>query len=563
MKLKTKIPGIVLLVMLIFIAGNTFTVIKIKQMQINTAKIASDSIPSLNYIGNINTEVSDIPRLVEYYSLENDMSKRVAIETDLNAAITAINNNLKLYEALINQAEERQVYEAFLQAFDTYQRQIPDILGFAKANDNAAALRKIIESNSAWDNANNDLDSLTAIILQEAKITSQDTNHAARSAFFQCIFLSALAIVSGSLLAFSLYSGIAKSLRALQAAAAKLADGDLRSRIPVNSRDELGELAKTFNKMVNDLSAIVREVSTTANNLGANSEELSQVTQQAATASEQVAASINKLAQAALVQTKSVQETGQIIDQLNAAANQVSLNAENVNNSSDNTANAAQTGAAEVENAIVKMEEVKSVTAEISKIVDILSNYSLKIGQIVGVIKGIAAQTNLLALNAAIEAARAGEHGRGFAVVADEVSKLAEQSALSAQQIESLIADIQKETAQAVEMMAREQIEVHAGVVAVNSAGTAFKTIVAEIDNVVEQVRQMFTAMRQMTGGTAQAVNSVKEIGLIAEQNAGSSQEMAAAFEAQSASLISVNEAAGELAKFSQGLMQLIAKFQL
>lgn len=563
MKIKTKLLGSVFVVILIFVASNIFTMVRITQMQQNTLDVNSISIPSLSDIGTINMDISDVPRLLEYYVLETDSSDKASIEQDLNSTLADITAKSKHYETLISNPAERQSYDKFLTEWNTYVSQVPAILAEGKSNNIGGTVQKINASYPVWNTANDALDAVTAVNLKEADLVAQNTMSAAHAALYTSIILSLLAAILGGVLAFILSSSISKSLRQLQTASAKIANGDLSDQIAAKSKDELGELANAFNEMIIDLRAIVNEVSQTANNLGANSEELSAAAQEATAASEQVSNRMNQLAVDATSQSKSVQEASNIIEQLSTSFNNVSANTENVNQSSHNAATAAQAGARQAENAVVKIETIKEVTAEIANVVTLLGEQSKEIGQIVDVIKGIADQTNLLALNAAIEAARAGDQGRGFAVVAEEVRKLAEQSSASAEQIESLIGNIQRETERAVQIMGKEQAEVAEGVETVNSAGTAFQTIVVEINTVVEQVRQVAAAIRQMTEGTSQAVKSIDEIGQIAEHNAGSAQEMAAASEEQSATMVSVSKSAEELAKYGESLMQLVAKFKL
>ncbi|HEY8875457.1 MAG TPA: methyl-accepting chemotaxis protein [Desulfosporosinus sp.] len=377
------------------------------------------------------------------------------------------------------------------------------------------------------------------------------------------IILTLAALIIGGLIAFFLSGSMAKSLVLLRDASAKIAEGNLTEEVIVKSNDEFGELAQGFNKMTKDLRELIREVIDTASTLGATSEELSAAAEEATSSSEQVSHTLAQLASGATDQALSVENTGSVIEGLSANARQVAVNAESVSQSSGKAAQAAEVGSLQAENAVRKIEEIREVSAQTAEVIFILGEQSTQIGQIVGVIKGIADQTNLLALNAAIEAARAGEQGRGFAVVAEEVRKLAEQSSTSATQIATLIGNIQRETDRAIDVMEKGKDGVIAGVEAVTLAGNSFRTIVMEVNTVVEQIKQVTLATQQMSSETSQAVQSVEGIGVIAEQTAASTQEVSAASEEQAATMVSVSQSAEALAQLGEGLSRLVSKFKV
>ncbi|AET69445.1 methyl-accepting chemotaxis protein [Desulfosporosinus orientis DSM 765] len=340
-------------------------------------------------------------------------------------------------------------------------------------------------------------------------------------------------------------------------------EGDLTQRLENQGKNEVGELASYFNRFIENIHSIVKEVSVTAENLGSTSEELSAAAEEATASSEQVANTLGQLADGASEQAIAVGNTSKVIEQLSVNAQQVAENAENVNQSSSKAAQAAEVGALQAENAVQKIQQIQEVSEQTAEVVNQLGQKSTEIGQIVDVIRGIAEQTNLLALNAAIEAARAGEQGRGFAVVAEEVRKLAEQSSSSTAQIATLIGNIQRETERAVGVMEKGKVEVAAGVQAVNQAGESFQTIVGEVNSVVAQIKQVTDAAQHMAAGISEAVHSVEGIGVIAEQSAASTQEVSAASEEQSATMSTVSQSAENLADLGRNLGRLVGEFKL
>ena len=343
-----------------------------------------------------------------------------------------------------------------------------------------------------------------------------------------------------------------------------VAAGDLSvKRIEMNRRDEVGKLAKAFNQMVDNLHTLVKHVSQASEQVAASSEELTASADQMAKASTQVADSISGVAQGADRQLQSVTDAMAVVEELSAGAEQIAASSSNVAAMSEKTACAARDGEKAVDVAINKMADIEKTVLNSADMVTGLGNRSKEIGQIVGVISGLASQTNLLALNAAIEAARAGEQGRGFAVVAEEVRKLAEQSQEAAKHIASLISAIQSDTDKAVTAMNDGTREVKNGAEVVNVAGRAFKEIVASIGEMSQQIREISDAVQQMAQGSEQIVESVRNIDDISKTTAGATQSVSAATEENSATMQEIAASSETLSALAQQLQALVCKFQV
>ena len=357
---------------------------------------------------------------------------------------------------------------------------------------------------------------------------------------------------------------IANPLALLVGMAQEVSQGNLAvKRIDVDSKDEIGQLAKEFQVMTENLGGLVKNVAQTAEQVAASSEELTASAEQSAQATNQVAISISEVAQGAEKQVNAVGETSAVIEQMSAGIQQVAANANNMAGISDKTADAAKDGSKAVETAINQMINIEKTVTNSAEVVSKLGERSKEIGQIVDTISGIAGQTNLLALNAAIEAARAGEQGRGFAVVADEVRKLAEQSHDAAKQIANLIREIQGETDKAVVAMGDGTREVKLGAEVVNTAGRAFGEIVKLINQVSEQATDITAAIQQMASGSQQIVTSVREVDKIGKNIASQTQTVSAATEEQSASMEEIASSSESLSQMAQELQRAVSKFRV
>ncbi|MED3955187.1 methyl-accepting chemotaxis protein [Priestia aryabhattai] len=417
-----------------------------------------------------------------------------------------------------------------------------------------AALRKTV---------NQTLDDLQTINNDEAKSIYQKNKESVKSAVTTLLLISALVILLTIAVGLLIARMITKPLKNIKNLMEAAKDGDLQVQGTYESKDEIGLLTASFNKMIGGLKEMMMSVGNISSTVAASSEELSASAEQNNSAIEHISTITEKLASGSNHQVHQIQESSTIIHRITNQTSKVVENVEQITKRALNTAAVSNEGTTTVKITAKQMKSINKNVTELSAVFQGLSEHSAKISKINDVITNIADQTNLLALNAAIEAARAGEHGKGFAVVASEVRKLAEGSSNSAHQIKDLVALIQSETALTLQSMTTTTKEVKEGLVVVEQAGTSFIQINEAVQHVVDQIKEIESAIHNLAKDTLDVQQAIHEVNGIAEEAAACAQNVSATTEEQLASMEEIASSAMDLANMSEELQGLITKFKI
>ncbi|MNO46173.1 Methyl-accepting chemotaxis protein PctB [compost metagenome] len=262
-------------------------------------------------------------------------------------------------------------------------------------------------------------------------------------------------------------------------------EGDLTKRLNIHTHDEFGTLGKAFNHFVERIHGSIREVSSAT-------EQVNEVALRVVSASN--SSMLNSDEQAN--RTNSVAAA---INQLGAAAQEIAHNAAQASQHASSARHLAEEGQQVVDRSIQAMNRLSDLICTSSSHIETLNSKTVNIGQILEVITSISQQTNLLALNAAIEAARAGEAGRGFAVVADEVRNLAHRTQESAQQVQSMIEELQVGARESVSTMGESQRHSQDSVSIANQAGERLGSVTQRIGEIDGMNQSVATATEEQT----------------------------------------------------------------
>ncbi|XBD31775.1 methyl-accepting chemotaxis protein [Pseudomonas anguilliseptica] len=288
-------------------------------------------------------------------------------------------------------------------------------------------------------------------------------------------------------------------------------EGDLTRRLPINGDDELGQLAGSFNRFVEKIHGLVRQI---VDMTGQLTELVGQVSAQA------------QRSEAAMERQR--HETDQVataINEMSAAAHEVAQSAQGAAEAAQKTDTEGQAAKKVVDGSIERIHTPVQDIRDSGVSLDTLQKDVSSIVSVLDVIRSIAEQTNLLALNAAIEAARAGEAGRGFAVVADEVRALASRTQQSTQEIQGMIDRLQKGTQDAVTAMRRSSDAGDVSSEQANRAGTSLDAIAQLIGTINAMNAQIASAAEEQTAVAEEINRSVHKIAVAVDSVADETQQ--------------------------------------
>ena len=328
-------------------------------------------------------------------------------------------------------------------------------------------------------------------------------------------------------------------LKEMAAVSEGIAGGDLSCNVtPRSEHDVLGHAFASMTDGLGGLVHVVREsaaqVAAGSNQVADASEDSAKINVQSSSAIDEVTSTMHEMSinvqnmvKNTQMQASSVSETSASIDEMVASIQRVADTAKVLLDISSRSRDEVQSGIGTMQKATEGLNRINGSIGSSSSIIASLGGRVDNIGKIVEVIDDISEQTNLLALNAAIEAARAGEHGLGFAVVADEVRKLAEKSATSTKEIGELISSIQSEARKAVDNMEKSTLIVNEGLTLGNDLSLALRKISNVVTEVFKFAQEIGAATNEQSHGSSQIAKATTRLNEITHEITSSVEEQA------------------------------------
>lgn len=417
--------------------------------------------------------------------------------------------------------------QAHTPAIEFYDLAFKQFIPALHNGDSQTADRAMQQMKSAYDAHRRAVDQVVQLANQRVKIDEAEAAENIKLAMLTMLAVLIVAIVLCLIVALAISESVTGPLTAMQKTMLEIKNRrDFTRRIELDSRDEVGSTAQSFNQLLETVHAALSQISNHA-------DELSRASQALSVAAQQVAASSGQQSSAA----SSIAAT---VEQLNVSIGQVTDSAGNALKISRQSGEFSNQGGEIIHHAAGTMMQIAQTVQQTSTTIEDLGQQSKRISSVVQVIKDVADQTNLLALNAAIEAARAGEQGRGFAVVADEVRNLAKRTSKATEEISHMIETMQTSTGNAINVMSAAMSKADQGSSIASQAGEAINQIKRGSSQVVDVVKQISAALMEQNSASNNIAAHVEQVANMAETNN-------LAIERAADSALKLQELAGEM----------------
>jgi methyl-accepting chemotaxis protein len=461
-------------------------------------------------------------------TVETEAEKTECIDT-IDELCSKIDELLVKSKNTIEGEDEALYLEEVTKDWEQYKTYMQEVIKYNNAGQYEEAVKVIlIDSDEIGTTIRDEFDTLMRDNAADAEARAESNNTLTKRSSIMMIIVIAIAVIFAVALGIYISRVISIPIKQMVSAADKIALGEIDVNIDLDSKDEIGNLAASFKKMIenirnqafsaeavaagdltvevpvnsvndllgNNLSEMVRKNNEVLSNIYAASEQV-------ATGSKQVSDSSILLSEGATEQASAIEELTASIEEISSQTELNANNANHANKLAEEVISNAKLGNAQMQEMLKAMDEINESSTNISKVIKVIDD--------------IAFQTNILALNAAVEAARAGQHGKGFAVVAEEVRNLAARSANAA-----------KETTDMIEGSIKKS---EGGTKIAKDTAQALDKIVEGIEQVATLVSGIANASNEQATGIKQINQGIMQVSQVVQSNSATSEEIAATSE--------------------------------
>lgn len=533
---------------------------------------------SFNSATSLTTQLNSLKQMMTETS--NNFYESVKAMNDQALLITLL--QMQTYEKDVHIKYDSTTVESFKESAQTFDRMLDEknlpadqlstfksnLLKYTTSADTIQSItKKIGDDISTFEKIANVVDQSTKDAesnLQKENVELTKNQKSVK--FWLTISLIGLSVVILSILSVIgvwLLRSIQSSISVLKEGAAIIGDGDLSYRVETKSKDEMGELAQTFNRMAEKMQKSMNEVKDAAEKLTSSSQNLAAVSEETTAQSDEVTEAISQVATGAQSQADHLQECTLLLSDVTGYIKETASISDEIASDAMQAENEGKAGSNIVHQLNTHSENFLELAQSLISEIQDASKQSKQIHSIVETIQEIAGSTDLLALNAAIESARAGEAGRGFSVVASEVRKLAERSKNEALRIQQLV----KSMTYQMELLSKETVRFEQyrvdQVESVQQTEKAFSSIIQNVSQINGRISQVKSAIGRVESANENLSEKLFEVSAISEESVATSEQVSASSIHQKEAIHQVNIAATELQEIALTLQEEVDQFSL
>lgn len=355
----------------------------------------------------------------------------------------------------------------------------------------------------------------------------------------------------------------AKPLNQINAIVGKLSEGDLTKQYELPASGDLDRLKNNLNNSIKSLNQLLKHTQVGANSINKSSLEMTSLSSELKLSIEEITNSINEMSRGASDQMQKIDEASNFITEMRGISDLMFDKGNNINNLAKDSTKQSEVGKDLVEDVGKSISIIASGANTTKEAMEILKTKSQRISSVLDVITGVSSQTNLLALNAAIEAAQAGEAGRGFAVVAEEIRKLAEDSKISAVEIERLVVEIKEDIEKASSSTINVIKQIEEGQKKSEQAANSFTDLIQATVRVLESSNEIQDASEVQLNKIDEIFTVIQNVVVIAEETAAGSEEIASASSQLASGMNTFNSKVESLSETSKLMRESTERFTL
>jgi methyl-accepting chemotaxis protein len=514
--IRTKIICVVSVLLLALAGSGLLAASNMRTMNADTSEIATNWLPSVKALGELNVGIILYRATLRAHLLSETVEEKQAVEKTLERIAE---NNLRIrknYEAMINSAEERALYEDWSRRWQEYKDIAAKVMELSR-KEAGQFPREAIELNKRGIKVGNESD---AILNRDIDLNNagaeRETRRAAETYSSALVILAVLvgtATILGAALSFYVIRDISAGIASIVGPMQALGKGDLRAEVPhQGEKTEIGMMANALQvfkdaliakKAADEAAAIDAQAKIERGRRVDNiTHEFEQMIGEIVTT---VSSASSKLESSAGSLSATAVRSQELSTAVAAASEEASTNVQSVASATEELSSSVNEISRQVQESARMAKDAVGQARSTTERVSELSKAATRIGDVVELINTIAGQTNLLALNATIEAARAGEAGRGFAVVASEVKALAEQTAKATGEIGQQISGIQAATQDSV-----SAIKEISGTI--EKLSEISSTIAAAVEEQGAATQEISRNVQQAAHGTQQVSSNITDV---------------------------------------------------